>query len=205
VSGAWASYFVGDSSWGFSVWAHNTYDGPLQPKDLVREANALSKAQANTTPFRNRIIDSVFNKVGAAGSALFERLGITFGRKLNLTAPSDATGANRSYFTYVFKDKQTGKVVYVGRGSGAGTPEQALQARLVKPHKRYDPTKHDAEVIDVHGSKLAGQGAEEVYILGFRERGPLINDDPALSYFTNPRAADSLNKLHAFYQEVAAR
>ncbi len=199
------TYFVGCDEWGFSVWAHNQYTGPLKPTDLVREATALSKTQASTTTFRNRIIDSVFNKVSSAGSALFDRLGITFGRKLNLTAASDATGANRSYFTYVFKDKQTGKVVYVGRGSGAGTPEQALQARLVKPHKRYDPKIHDAEIVDVHGSKLAGQGAEEVYLLGFRERGPLINDDPALSYLTNARAKDSLDKLQSFADEVAGR
>jgi hypothetical protein len=195
------TYFVGSEEWRFSVWAHNACD----PRDLVKEATRLSKTRTDDTAFRRIVVESVGDASQLGGKTLFERLGITFGRKLSLDTPSSVTGSNRSYISYVFKNKQTGEVVYTGRASGEGTPAQVLQDRLNKPHKRYNPALHEAEVIDVHGSKLPSQGAEEVYMLGFRERGPLINDDPGLSYLTLKRARSSLSKLLAFIAEIASR
>jgi hypothetical protein len=50
-----------------------------------------------------------------------------------------------------------------------------------------------AEVVDVQESKLASQGAEEVFVQGFRERGAkLTNIDEPSSYKNSERTQRSL-------------
>ena len=132
---------------------------------------------------------------------LFEEFGYDPNQKLSedvLNTPSDPE-SGRSYITYAFKDENG--VSYVGRASGPGTPQEVLEARIVKGHEHYEPglTK---EVIDVQGSKLASQGAEEFFKMGHEELGAqLTNKDEALSFDRPERAASSLEKIEAFVDE----
>src|SRR5262249_36071958 len=131
---------------------------------------------------------------------------------------SDPDG-KQSHLAYVFLDKAAFaqgdvKVVYVGRLSGEGTPKQVLLDRFDKPHKQFDPQNQVLVVASVQASELASKGAEEVYMLGYEEEGPLQNrkSSPALSYQGNRRkkeggslrAQASLEKLKAFRDEHEA-
>jgi hypothetical protein len=55
-------------------------------------------------------------------------------------------------------------------------------------------------------TKMAAQGAEEVYRLGYMEKGfPLENVDPALSYKLADRSADSVAKLQSYRDFLRSR
>jgi hypothetical protein len=66
---------------------------------------------------------------------LMDLLGIKPGTNLNLDIPSGPKG--ESYITYVFKEGD--EVVYVGRASTKGTPNQALARRIQAGHEHYRP------------------------------------------------------------------
>ena len=138
----------------------------------------------------------------AAERGLFAEHGIVPGRGINSSIPSAAGG--KSYITYGFKNAN-GEVVYVGRASGLGTPEQVLRARLAKGHKYFDNSLTPF-VADVQKSKLANQGAEEFFIQGYRELGaPLRNIDESLSFSSGQRTQKSLRKLDAFFEDLFGR
>src|SRR5262249_2275718 len=68
----WHTYFVGCDEWGFAVWAHNAYDGPLDPVELTRAARRRDGADmAAQLPARRSIIESVFGKVADACQEAF--------------------------------------------------------------------------------------------------------------------------------------
>jgi hypothetical protein len=196
------TYFVGAEDWGFSVWAHNM----CSPEELVKAYQKLERQKADTTVFRTSVIEEVFEATGPRrpGDTLFEHLGVKVDRPLDLHVFSDATGAKRSHIIYVFKDAD-GNIVYTGRTSGRGTPEQVLRDRITRKHDHWREglTK---EVVEVLPNKKAVQGAEEVYRLGYREKGAVLeNVDPALSYKTLERATDSIAKLQAYRTVLRAR
>jgi YD repeat-containing protein len=205
------TYFVGSEEWGFSVWAHNSYQGDSDAAELSRAARRRDGGDLTAqVPARRAIIENVFGEIEAAtgGEPLMEKLGLNSERHLNMDAPSDATGANRSHIIYTLTDKATGEIVYVGRASELGTPTQALNARLNKPHEYYDPALHDVQVREVLPSKYSVQGAEEVYLVGLREQGAnLINSprDWGVGYDNAARAGKSLDRLQAFADVVNAR
>lgn len=69
----------------------------------------------------------------------------------------------KTHITYVFKDAE-GKVVYVGRASGFGTPNAVLGRRVSRGHEHWHPELGDTrEVVAVQSSKAASQGAEDVW------------------------------------------
>ena len=116
---------------------------------------------------------------------------------MNLTVPSAADG--KSYITYMFKDGE--EIVYVGRASGPGLPEQVLNRRIGAGHEHWRPglTK---EVIDVQATKAASQGAEEFFKQGVQQEGAVLrNIDPPLSLRPSLRGK-SISKLEAFFKEL---
>jgi hypothetical protein len=56
------TYFVGDISWGFSVWAHNTYGDP-------KEYNSLRKRLANVDGDARKILYEIGAQEGVDGTA----------------------------------------------------------------------------------------------------------------------------------------
>jgi len=137
-----------------------------------------------------------------SGASLFDEFGVTPGKNLNLGVASAAN--NRSYITYVFKDAQ-GNIVYVGRASGPGTPRQVMAGRLRKGHEHFHEGLTE-EIVDVQKSKMASQGAEEVFIQGYRERGAVLtNIDESLSFDRKSRIQRSLDKIEAYLEELAER
>jgi hypothetical protein len=157
--------------------------------------SAIAALAARLTPSGNVL------RMMRGASTIFDEYGIRPGRSLNLDIPSATDG--RSYITYAFRSN--GKVVYVGRGSGHGTPRQVLAQRLAKGHDHF-VKGFTTEIVDVQGSKLASQGAEEVFIQGFREQGAILtNVDEALSFANRQRTQRSLDKLEAYLDDLALR
>ncbi len=137
-----------------------------------------------------------------AERALFEEFGVTPGEGLNLDTPSSVSG--RSYITYEFRDPADG-VAYIGRASGPGTPNQVMRQRLAKGHDHF-LAGDTYRVIDVQGSLLASQGAEEFFIQGYREQGAILrNAIQALDYSRPARTTKSLDKLDAFFMDLSSR
>lgn len=136
-------------------------------------------------------------------STVFEEFGISPGSRFDPNVPSDAAN-NRSYITYVFRDSDA-HIVYVGRGSGPGTPQEVLEGRIRKGHDHFHvgPTP---EVVDAQMSKLASQGAEEVFKQEFIEQGAqLTYVDEALSFDRKSRAERSVDKIEAYLEDLRER
>jgi hypothetical protein len=92
-------------------------------------------------------------------------------------------GSPKTFITYTFKQGEN--VVYVGRASGKGTPDQVLNQRLGKGHHilRENPGL-TPEVQAVQGNRAANRGAEDVWYEYYKREGaPLLNDpqSPPLS------------------------
>jgi hypothetical protein len=164
-------------------------------------AAAAAKVESNAARVLGTAEVGVHGPGKAAGS-LFEEFGVTPGRGLNLDVPSDPEG--RSHITYAFKNS-SGEVVYVGRAGGPGTPRKVLADRISKGHDHFTEGL-TAEVVDVQGSKLASQGAEEVFVQGYREQGAnLTNIDEPLSYKNSERIQHSLKKIEAYIEDLEQR
>jgi RHS repeat-associated protein len=118
-----------------------------------------------------------------------------------------ATGKPKTYITYVFVDSN-GQVVYVGRGSGKGTPEQVLQQRLAKGHHVFD--EHPGltpRVRDVQSTREANLGAEEMWYRYYRSQGnPLLNDPatPPLSALPH-KIPKTEARLQAYIEDDLAK
>jgi hypothetical protein len=136
---------------------------------------------------------------------LFDELGINpFGDTLSLSVPSATNGSGRSFITYAFRDS-AGRVTYVGRASGPGTPVKVLADRIRKGHDHFREGL-TAHVIDVQGTKRASQGAEEFFYQGFRQRGePLTNAESILSFDRPARTRSSLEKIEDFFTDLFRR
>lgn len=115
--------------------------------------------------------------------------------------PSVPSAGDRSYITYVFTN-QNGEVTYVGRASGAGTPEQVLAGRLARGHDHYR-TDLTPSVIAVQGSYAANRGAEEFFIQAYLARGSkLTNVDPAVGFSRMERGRKSVTYIDAFFRDL---
>lgn len=100
---------------------------------------------------------------------------------------------------------RVGQFYALSSTSGPGTPTQVLADRISKGHDHFAEGL-TAEVVDVQGSKLASQGAEEVFVQGFREQGAkLSNVDEPLSYKNAQRTQRSLDKIDAYIQDLERR
>ena len=109
---------------------------------------------------------------------------------------------SRQLITYAFRDETTGAITYIGRASGPGSPSRVLSRRLGAGHDHFRPGLKP-EVIGTHTSRMAGQGAEEFFVQGFRQEGRgLTNIDPPLSLRPHLRGK-SIQKLEAFFNELA--
>jgi choice-of-anchor A domain-containing protein/RHS repeat-associated protein len=79
--------------------------------------------------------------------------------------------AKRSYFLYVFTEKGTQNVVYIGRSRGTRKTlpndiEHALARRLEEHQRRgkYDPAKHEVHVVATFATENLSKGAEQPFI-----------------------------------------
>ena len=154
--------------------------------------------------FFKSALEKCRSKLGfGRGKTLFEELGIKPGKGFDTDVPSARNG--ESYITYVFEDK-AGNTVYVGRASGKGTPKQVLRARIRKGHKHWKPEQgYKKKVVDVQKSLDACQGAEDVFIQGYRELGaPLTNKIEALG-LQEPSFDASVAKMDSFFAELFSR
>ncbi|MEV5894962.1 RHS repeat domain-containing protein [Nonomuraea fuscirosea] len=99
------------------------------------------------------------------------------------------------------------EVVYVGKASGKGTPQQVLNGRFTKQmkgHDHYRPGQGDKppEIIDVYLTKDAMSGGEQFCIEAYREEGAILrNVNEALSWDRPNRQKGSITKLDAFFLE----
>lgn len=139
----------------------------------VQKEGAGSTARRLTGPGIDEPLVSLQDITRSGGSTLFEEFSVSPGARVNALVPSASGG--KSYIVYVFRTSE-GRIVYVGRASGAGTPAEVLSARLSKGHEHYAPGL-TPEVISAHSSKLASQGAEEFFIVGFKDIAPKIIRD----------------------------
>ncbi|MER6000779.1 RHS repeat-associated core domain-containing protein [Nonomuraea angiospora] len=149
------------------------------------------------------------DKGKASGKAsMFSRFRITPGKNIKIDVPSAAGG--RSYITYIIRNSAD-KVVYIGKASGKGTPQQVLNARFKKQkkgHDHYFPELGDKqpEIIDVYTSRDAMSGGEQFYIEAYREEGAdLRNKIEGMSWDRPDRRKRSLTKLDAFFLEKVFR
>jgi len=112
-----------------------------------------------------------------------------------------AAPSGKTYITYVFKNAE-GEIVYEGRASGSGTPEQVLSQRLSKGHHVFGETPGlTPEVQAVQGSRDANMGAEAVhYERLLRDGAPLLNDPRSPPLSSRP---DKIEKTRARIQAYA--
>lgn len=96
----------------------------------------------------------------------------------------------KTYIAYEFKDVN-GDVVYVGRASGKGTPEQVMKGRLAKGHDVFEGNPGlKYEVHSVQGNAAANKGAEGViYKQRLREGAKLLNDPKCPPLSSKPEKA----------------
>ena len=148
------------------------------------------------------LIDNLFS---GGNKSLFDTFNIRPGKGIIKNVASGENG--KSYITYTLKEK--GKVVYVGRASGLGTPEQVLNYRLGKRgggRHNYYTDGITAEIVATQKSKEANRGAEEFFMQGYVEQGAeLRNYDPALSYGSSYRTNKSVGNIEAFFGELFDR
>ncbi|MEO3807294.1 RHS repeat-associated core domain-containing protein [Nonomuraea sp. B1E8] len=155
----------------------------------------------------DELMGSDRGKVGGKAS-MFSRFRITPGKGFRVDVPSAAGG--RSYITYVIRNSKD-QIVYVGKASGKGTPQQVLNARFKKQksgHDHYHPELGDKapEIIDVYASRDAMSGGEQFYIEAYREEGArLRNKIEGMSWDRPDRRKRSLTKLDAFFLEKMFR
>jgi hypothetical protein len=119
-------------------------------------------------------------------------------------ASSTAAANGRTYITYELKNTQ-GEVVYVGRASGVGTPEQVLQGRLARGHDVFDANPGlRAEVKAVQGSSAANKGAEGVlYEQRLKEGANLLNDPKSPPLSSKPSKATEVRaKIDAYHEDL---
>ena len=119
-------------------------------------------------------------------------------------APSSAAAKGRTYITYELKNAQ-GEVVYVGRASGVGTPDQVMQGRLARGHDVFDANPGlTAQVKAVQESAAANKGAEGVlYAQRLREGAKLLNDPKSPPLSSKPSKADEVRaKVEAYHEDL---
>ena len=115
----------------------------------------------------------------------------------------NAAAETETFITYVIKNKK-GEVVYVGKSSGIGTPDEVLAARMRKGHGHYFPEEGDTrEVIAVQGNKDANAGAEDVWYEYHRLNGAnLRNGNAPLDFGRMDRRIKSVRKIKAYSDDL---
>jgi hypothetical protein len=133
---------------------------------------------------------------------LLDVFGVEPGKNLNLDTPSAPDG--NSYITYVFKDADN-NVVYVGKASYKGTPQQALDRRISRGHEHYSP-ELKPEIVATQSSKDANAGAEEFFKQAYQKQGSqLTNIDEALDMGRKSRRDKSITKMEKFLEELDSK
>jgi len=80
---------------------------------------------------------------------------------------------------------------------------KTIEGRCVRP-RVYELERRC--LLDVQGSKLARQGAEDVFIQGFKEQGAtLTNVDEALSFANQECIQRALAKIEAYIEDLVRR
>lgn len=95
--------------------------------------------------------------------------------------------------------------MYIGRASGAGTPEQVMQGRLARGHDVFDANPGlTAEPHAVQGNAVANKGAEGVlYEQRLREGAKLLNDPKSPPLSSKPsKAAEVRAKIEAYADDL---
>ena len=158
-----------------------------------------SEPFANITPQAAALADLAMGPEGSFGVAN--------------VAPSVATPAviasstksnGRTHITYEFKNPH-GEVVYVGRASGVGTPEQVMQGRLARGHDIFKANPGLTPVPKaVQGNLPANMGAEGVlYEQHLRDGAKLLNDPKSPPLSSKPsKAAEVKAKIDAYSEDL---
>ncbi|MDZ4183565.1 MAG: hypothetical protein U1D97_01135, partial [Desulfuromonadales bacterium] len=168
---------------------------------LAREAGERG-ATRETTERASREAAEAGGGGKGGGFEVVERSG--HGPVAPQAAKGTAASQPRTYITYELKNPQ-GEVVYVGRASGVGTPEQVLQQRRAKGHDVFDATPGlKAEVKAVQGNAAANKGAEGVfYEKRLREGAPLLNDPKSPPLSSKPAKAPEVRaKIQAYSDDL---
>jgi YD repeat-containing protein len=136
------------------------------------------------------------------GGGLFKTFGVRPGQGFD---PNVASAGKRSHLIYGLKDA-AGEMRYIGRASGRGTPNQVLSGRFTRTSHHIIRDNPDLDltptILGVQRSYGANRGAEEFFYQGYREQGArLLNEENMLSFRPN-RAANSLNHIEDFFQEL---
>jgi RHS repeat-associated protein len=118
--------------------------------------------------------------------------------------PGGAAGEARTYVTYELKNAK-GEVVYVGRASGIGTPEQVMKDRLAKGHDVFDANPGLTPAVSAaQGTSAANKGAEGVlYEQRLKEGAQLLNDPKSPPLSAKPsKAAAVRRKIDAYHEDL---
>lgn len=76
-----------------------------------------------------------------------------------------------------------------------------MEGRISKGHDHFK-AGYSYEIVATQTNKLANQGAEEFFILGYQEMGmKLENITPSLSYRSD-RVGKTMNKIEAFFEDL---
>ena len=119
-------------------------------------------------------------------------------------ASSSAAASGRTYISYELRNAQS-EVVYVGRASGVGTPEQVMQGRLARGHDVFDTTPGlTPHVRAVQGGPSANKGAEGVlYEQHLRAGAKLLNDPKSPPLSSKPsKTAEVRAKIDAYTEDL---
>ncbi|MCI0564328.1 MAG: hypothetical protein MN733_38130, partial [Nitrososphaera sp.] len=109
----------------------------------------------------------------------------------------------KTYAIYVLRNAK-GEIVYVGRASGIGTPEQVVKDRIGKGHHVFDSQPGLVpEVIDVQSDQEANKGAEQLWYEHFLKQGePLLNDPKTPPLSQKPsKAAKTQERIDKYKQQ----
>ncbi|MCP2728227.1 hypothetical protein [Limnofasciculus baicalensis] len=96
-------------------------------------------------------------------------------------------------------------VVYVGKASYKGTPQQALDRRISRGHDHYSPDVKP-EIIDTQSNKAANAGAEEFFKQAYEKQGAkLTNKEEALDMGRKSRRDKSITKMKKFLEDLDSK
>jgi hypothetical protein len=167
--------------------------------------------KAGASPETAALISAGGEFVIAAGSTGLAARGIPAPQRTTLgritpeqAAPEVSAAGGRTYITYELKNAQ-GEVVYVGRASGVGTPEQVMQGRLARGHDVFDANPGlRTEIKAVQGGPAANKGAEGVlHEQRLREGARLLNDPKSPPLSSKPsKAAEVRAKIDAYHEDL---
>lgn len=147
--------------------------------DIIKETvRQIPEAMSRTSEERAQAINQAFRNSGQSEEEAGKNTGTVMrtSQSIGYSAGGMLAGGMlkalipKTHVVYGGYDRSTGRVVYVGRASGVGTPAQVVAKRVQKGHILKGNTNVEARPIMTLPSKNAAKGAEGGFHDFFRAR-----------------------------------